>query len=163
MTWCLQCGATSRPEVAIGVDEDGEPACGLHADKSKGTPMLRSLPRPVPLAPQPVASRAIAPVKEKPVMQRAKPTFAAKTCACGCGEQFNPAGPRSIYKDGHKPGAAPMSPPIKIKLKRKPVQASAIRGGASDPKQSASPLAQLKAELLEKLAAIEVVEKLLAG
>jgi len=30
MKWCMQCGALNRPEKAIGVDEDGEPACVLH-------------------------------------------------------------------------------------------------------------------------------------
>jgi hypothetical protein len=29
--WCIQCGKESRPTLAIGVDEDGEPACIGHS------------------------------------------------------------------------------------------------------------------------------------
>lgn len=33
MAWCLQCGSEGRPELAVGVDEDGEPACVFHRVK----------------------------------------------------------------------------------------------------------------------------------
>lgn len=30
MAWCMQCGASNRPTPAIGVDDEGEPACTGH-------------------------------------------------------------------------------------------------------------------------------------
>jgi len=29
MTWCLQCGIEHKNSLAVGTDEDGEPACAL--------------------------------------------------------------------------------------------------------------------------------------
>jgi hypothetical protein len=37
MTWCLKCGEEGHPVVAIGADEDGEPACHGHAAKTKAS------------------------------------------------------------------------------------------------------------------------------
>ena len=33
-TWCLQCGIEHNNNLAVGRDEDGEPACAMHATKS---------------------------------------------------------------------------------------------------------------------------------
>jgi hypothetical protein len=34
MAWCLQCGVKHELSAAEGVDEDGEPACRMHAVKT---------------------------------------------------------------------------------------------------------------------------------
>ena len=33
MSWCLQCGSKGSPERAIGVDDEGEPACAMHRSR----------------------------------------------------------------------------------------------------------------------------------
>lgn len=86
MSWCFQCGELGTPEKATGVDDDGEPACALHAKRE---------PRKF---------------DSKFVEQRLKQFHGNESeaemakgdpCACGCGELVK--GNRHTYVRGHKP------------------------------------------------------------
>jgi hypothetical protein len=68
--WCLQCGTDGKPERAIGVDEDGEPACGLHRVKEIGAGLNAAGDKgPVPFPRTPVP----APVVFKQAAERPAP------------------------------------------------------------------------------------------
>lgn len=49
MTWCIQCGETGRPERAVGVDVDGEPACGLHRVRTDSVFLEKPAAAPSPV------------------------------------------------------------------------------------------------------------------
>lgn len=55
--FCMQCGEQGQPVRAISVDDDGEPACGLHRSKN------------IPIEPVSESRQPVAEVK----------------CKCGCG------------------------------------------------------------------------------
>jgi hypothetical protein len=103
--WCFQCGVDSKPERAVGWDEDGEPACALHRVKA-ARPF--NLPAPVALPPvmaEPMVVKVKPAAAPSPVQTSAKEKvmIPQKKCACGCGIIFEPTGNRQIYAPGHKP------------------------------------------------------------
>lgn len=102
MSWCLQCGSSGTPERAVGWDEDGEPACGMHRLKAERPLILAPAIESPPMIAEPIQKPAAAP---SPVQTSAKETVmvSAKQCVCGCKTDFLPTGNRQLYAPGHKP------------------------------------------------------------
>jgi outer membrane biosynthesis protein TonB len=162
--WCLQCGEESRPQPSVGVDEDGEPACMMHAVKRNDPEIqttktkLDAIRRPAPTAQCQIAQ----PVKETS-MERSAAVFAKKVCACGCGQEFMPTGAASKFFPGHKPKYKPAN------VAKGSPKKSAIKTGAdqglkatkAEPLGGLVDLGKLKCDLLAKLAALELVAKAL--
>jgi len=97
MKWCMQCGALNRPEKAIGVDEDGEPACSMHCVKSNAVTVEPAAPSPLQATEREKADMAI------------ERTY-SRTCSCGCGGELKGRWP---YLKGHNKsegGALPKKP-----------------------------------------------------
>lgn len=139
--WCMQCGALGKPEPASGVDEDGEPACGVHRVKPP------ELPAPQTTVTQPETR------EETMKQQDLKKCLGYER---GCGEMIGPKKElcdrcyrRRWYVETHP----------KAKSKK--------TNGGADPKALALQLpphvdlAALKAELQRKLEAIQIVEQML--
>ena len=153
--WCMQCGELNRLEPAIGLDEDGEPACSMHAVKrndvevSTSKAKLDAIRRPAPGAQRPIAQ----PVKEKPMDP-------VRICKCGCGTEV-PASNRFSYISGHR--ARKPHGHAKLGRPKKAAIATAELGMKAPIADSSSmvDLGKLKCDLLAKLAAIELIEKTL--
>jgi hypothetical protein len=92
-SWCLQCGIDGTPEPAIGVDVDGEPACGFHRVRTDSiflegkTKVVSAAPSPLPTTKPKEADMAV-----------------GQPCACGCGEPCKSNA--SAYVKGHNPNAS---------------------------------------------------------
>jgi hypothetical protein len=107
--------------------------------------------------PAPVMQRQVAdPVKEMN-MARSAAVFPQRVCICGCGQSFTPSGPSQKFFPGHKPKYKPAkavktaAPKKAVAKSPEPAKAMALPGLVD--------LGKLKADLLAKLAAIELVEK----
>jgi hypothetical protein len=162
MEWCQQCGVLNRPEPAIGVDDEGDPACGLHAMKRNDPEVqtskakLDAIRRPAPTAKGQIAP----PVKEKS-MPRAPKTFAPRTCICGCNQAFVPTGSTQRYMPGHKPKptAVAVKTPKKAALKVTIPEGRLIGLAVPGKEPNLVDLGKLKRDLQAKLAAIELIEQ----
>ena len=145
MAWCLQCGIAGRTERAIGIDEDGEHACGLHAVNRAGVETVKVS------AVQPEKSKPMqsAPAVSTSSQSKTCPGVLGKPCGKEIGARAEVCGAcyaRRLYHQ-NKPKTA------KKPKKLTTVPAKVFASGTTD-------LAALKAKLLAGLADIEVVEKL---
>jgi hypothetical protein len=104
VSWCFQCGVASKPERAVGWDEDGEPACGLHRVKADRPLKFKDVSRGSThgLAPERVAEKSspTLPAAPSPVQIKQESTM-ERTCKCGCGGTV-PATNRFSYINGHR-------------------------------------------------------------
>jgi hypothetical protein len=139
------------------VDDDGEPACSVHAVKRNDPEVqtnkakLDAIRRPAPVTQRPIAQ----PVKENIMNEQ-------RCCKCGCGTEV-PASNRFSYINGHrahKPhGSAKRGRPKKIVAEAAPK--SIVPFVKADLTCGLVDLGKLKCDLLAKLAAIELIEKTL--
>ena len=155
MEWCQQCGVVNRPQPAIGVDEDGDPACSTHAVR-RNDPEIQTNKTKLD------AIRRPASVTQRPAAQPAKESVMERLCKCGCGTEV-PASNRFSFIKGHiKRGKrAKAAKPSKVVIKT----AAEARHQApkAEPLCGLVDLGKLKCDLLAKLAAIELIEKTLRG
>jgi hypothetical protein len=105
VSWCFQCGVASRPSKAVGVDEDGEPACSGHQVKEIGAGLnAAAASRTAVSAPIGFGKKAeaaqIKPAAPSPVQIKQESTM-ERTCKCGCGGTV-PATNRFSYINGHR-------------------------------------------------------------
>lgn len=112
MSWCLQCGLSGKPERAVGVDEDGEPACTFHRVKEIGSGLnaASALQARVPLSVQLKPAAAPSPVQTSAVEESSMDN--KRTCSCGCGAELRSRWP---YVKGHNKveGGATVAAPKK--------------------------------------------------
>jgi hypothetical protein len=108
MTWCMQCGTVGKPEPAIGVDAEGDPACAMHRDRQvqpakfnasfleKRMKQFREKPETFdkvePAAPSPLQA-----TEQEKADMAAERTY-SRTCSCGCGAELKGRWP---YLKGH--------------------------------------------------------------
>lgn len=159
MQWCMQCGTENQPRLAVGMDDEGEPACVAHKVKTfeeinRGTPREAK-----PVAVQPETSKPMNRVN--PDEMRQCPGVLGKPCDVLIGPRKEVCGKcyaRRLYHQG-KNGAT--KPKVKAKPAKKFVGPEAIVD-VSIPLGD-SPLATLKARLQLDLAAVEAVERLLGS
>jgi hypothetical protein len=112
----------------------------------KSAQLKARLPKPVELTP----------IRPEPLEDN-MPTYATKSCACGCGTEFTPSGPNTRFAPGHSPTAKKEpTKPANVMRKKDRAQVPMVRIGEIGALQT------LKADLLAKLAHIEAVEKMIA-
>lgn len=88
MSWCLQCGSSGTPERAVGWDEDGEPACGMHRLKAERPLILAPAIESPPMIAEPIQKPAAAPspvqtsaAKESTMMSGPQPKVKCPNCS----------------------------------------------------------------------------------
>jgi hypothetical protein len=155
-TWCMQCATAGvrAANVAVGVDDDGEPACSMHAVKRNDVEVqtnkakLDAIRRPAPVTQRQIAQ----PVKENIMNEQ-------RFCKCGCGTEV-PASNRFSYINGHR--ARKPHGHAKLGRPKKAVVEAAAVPGIKAPKAQSLPtlvdLAALRAKLHAQLAAIDLIE-----
>lgn len=112
----MKCGEESRPEKAIGTDEDGEPACAFHQLKSLSAES--DLPSPGRTAEEETAEMATCPGFEK---ECGKPLAAGNVCglctACYARRGYRLKHPKSNRRAKLRGAPAPTSSPMPSKAK----------------------------------------------
>jgi hypothetical protein len=170
MSWCQQCGVANRPEVAIGVDEDGDPACAMHAVKGNKEKLMN-----LEDAPKCLASDCEARTKSKVgycakhfFLSYSKNKGAAPTCSV-CGETLRRDNATGLCKQ-HRGNTHPQKAATPKKAVVKKAAASNIRRGdelidrfLERPSVGHVDLVKIKADLMAKLAAIELIEAMIRG
>jgi hypothetical protein len=144
MEWCFQCGVEGRPSKAVGVDEDGEPACSGHqvkeigADLNAAAASRTAVSAPIGFGKKSEAAQ-IKPAAPSPVQikqEKEMKTFKPRTCVCGCNEAFEPTGTTQRFKEGHKPAKAKLRTGAK-KPRNVPLHLRVDEGAAGGCSQSA--------------------------
>ena len=141
MAWCLQCGVKHELNVAVGQDEDGEPACRMHAIKSD-------------------VKSAVQPEKSKAMETKLCPGVLGKPCQKEIGARAEVCGAcyaRRLYHQNKKRGGKTKATKSPAAQPRKAAKAD---GSPASYGPGAIDLGALKAKLLAQLAAIELVEKI---
>jgi hypothetical protein len=181
----------NRPELAIGVDEDGDPACALHAVKRNDVEVqinktkLDAIRRPAPVMQRQVADpvkemnmslenapKCLAPDCEvrtnSAVGYCAKHYFLSKTKNQGeaptctvCGETLRRDNATGLCKKHRGPSHPKKAAAPKKKAVVKAAAALGIKAPKAEPLCGLVDLGKLKCDLLAKLAAVELVEKAL--
>jgi hypothetical protein len=148
--FCFQCGNERRPVMAVGVDEDGEPACVGHQVKGKMTvesiepaPSTQVVYEPA-AAPSPVQTSAV----EAKAM-RNEPNFKPKQCI-DCDVDFIPTGARSQRCEGCAINRETATNKKKKAIKLPPTKVVGISVLNAAPASETAPI-HLSAEKFDKL------------
>lgn len=131
--WCMQCGEENRPEMAVGVDADGEPACAVHKIQGGENEM-------------PDQTKSCGGVLDKPCP--ASNIIGSRAEVCGA------CYARRLYHQKKNGGER------KLQQRKKPRANGQRLNLPQSPSEGVAFLFRLKAKLLAQLAAIELVEKL---
>jgi hypothetical protein len=135
VSWCFQCGVAGKPEQAVGWDEDGEPACGLHRLKAQRPFNLEDVSRGSThgQVPERVAEKSspIIPAAPSPVQIKQERIMEEKFCIVeGCGKKL-----RSHNNSGYcKPHRNEVRKPKQAKQLKKP---SKVKPEPEPPTQGA--------------------------
>lgn len=125
MSWCFRCGEAGTPERAIGVDEDGEPACAIHRehDPRDFDQALRNKVEPAPPSPVQATEQEKADMANETLtfeqLQKGIKLKAAGKTVGQIGAELGIAAWKFYQSPGFKAAPSGIGEPVKLK-KRKP-------------------------------------------
>lgn len=165
MAWCMQCGSAGTPELAMGVDEDGEPACAIHRIREPGEMTLAETARRLKAAvskPAKFATATSAPSPQPAVQKREEAVMGTQssgvrptTTCVECGKKL-----AQFMLDRHIKAKHGVETP-KLSVAIAPLRVSGEDVMKLHGFSGQGSVALLKADLQQKLAQVEAVEAML--
>lgn len=152
--WCLQCAIEHKAYAAVGLDEDGEPACAVHAKREPAKFDEAFIDSRFQQLREPAPPKRVEPAAVKPAPRQEKTEMFTKKQCIDCGTEFTATGNAAKRCEDCKAAS-------KASAKKTTRKKTAKRAEPANEQPASTPLAALKAKLQRELAAIETVEGLL--